>query len=171
MDFVDGLPKSLSYTSIMVIVDHLTKSAHLVPLLHPYTVAVVATNFVEYVVKLHGLPRSILSDRDPILLRNFWKELWKRQGTTLRMSSAYHPQTDGQTEVVNRCIVQFLRCFVQHKPKQWSSFLPWAKYWYNTSFHSSTCTTPFHALNGQHKLPLPLWLKRLTNSCRQEMSC
>lgn len=91
MDFVDGLPKSNGYTSILVVVDRLTESAHLVPLSHPYTTAVVAANFVEYIVKLHGLPRSILSDRDPIFFSIFWKELLKLQGTTLHMSSVYHP--------------------------------------------------------------------------------
>lgn len=95
MDFMDGLPKSHENTSIMVVVDLLTKSAHLIPLSHPYTALVVAAKFVVNIIKLHGIPRSILNDRDPIFISNFWKELWKTQGTTLHMSSAYHPQSDG----------------------------------------------------------------------------
>ncbi|XP_023638085.1 uncharacterized protein K02A2.6-like [Capsella rubella] len=155
MDFVDGLPRSNGHTTIMVVVDRLTKSAHLVPLAHPYTAKVVAAKFVDYIVKLHGMPRSIVSDRDPIFVSLFWKEFWKLAGTKLRMSSAYHPQTDGQTEVVNRCIEQFLRCFVQNRHTQWSSLLPWAEFWYNTSYHSSTGTTPFQALYGRPPPAIP----------------
>lgn len=155
MDFVDGLPRSGAFTSIMVVVDRLSKSAHLIPLSHPYTASIVATQFVANIVKLHGLPRTILSDRDPIFLSHFWKELWRLSGTSLQMSTAYHPQTDGQTEVVNRCIEQYLRCFVQQRPTHWSAFLPWAEYWYNTTFHSSTGTTPFQALYGRPPPALP----------------
>lgn len=100
MDFVDGLPRSDNHTSIMVVVDRLTKSAHLIPLSHPYT--------AKSIVKLHGIPKSIVSDRDPIFVSTFWCELWGLSGTQLWMSSAYHPQTDGQTEVVNRIIEQYL---------------------------------------------------------------
>ena len=155
MDFVDGLPRSGSLTSIMVFVNRLSKSAHLIPLSHPYTASIVATQFIANIVKLHGPPRTILSDRDPIFLSHFWKELWRLSGTTLQMSTAYHPQTDGQTEVVNRCIEQYLRCFVQQRPTHWSSFLPWAEYWYNTTFHSSTGTTPFQTLYGRPPPAIP----------------
>lgn len=149
MDFVDGLPKSNNHTSILVVVDRLSKAAHLIPLTHPYSASQVAVRFIDSVVRLHGIPRSILSDRDPIFQSNFWRELWKQSNTKLRMSSAYHPQSDGQTEVVNRCIEQFLRCFVQHRPTQWSLLLPWAEYWYNTTFHASTGMSPFEALYGR----------------------
>ena len=146
MDFVDGLPRSDNHTSIMVGVDRLTKSAHLIPLSHPYT--------AKSIVKLHGIPKSIVSDRDRIFVSTFWCELWRLSGTQLRMSSAYHPQTDGQTEVVNRIIEQYLRCFIHHRPKKWSTFLPWAEYWYNTTFHASTGMTPFKALYGREPPPL-----------------
>ncbi|CAH9130821.1 unnamed protein product [Cuscuta epithymum] len=155
MDFVDGLPRSNNHTTILVVVDRLSKSAHLIPLTHPYTASLVAKRFVDCVVRLHGIPRSILSDRDPIFLSHFWKDLWKLSGTTLRMSSAYHPQTDGQTEVINRCIEQFLRSFVQHRPTQWSDLLPWAEYWYNTTYHASTGMIPFEALYGRPPPPIP----------------
>lgn len=126
MDFIDGLPCSNHHTTIMVVVDRLSKAAHLVPLSHPYTARSVATKFIDFVVKLHGIPKSIVSDRDPVFISVFWRDLWRLSGTQLKMSSAYHPQTDGQTEVVNRCIEQFLRSFVHDKPKQWSFLLAWA---------------------------------------------
>lgn len=110
----------------MVVVDRLSKAAHLVPLSHPYSAMSVAAKFVEFIVKLYGIPRSIVSDRDPVIVSEFWKELWKAFGTKLCMSSAYHPETDGQTEVVNSIIKQFLSCFVADKQKQWSHLIPWA---------------------------------------------
>ena len=154
MDFIDGLPTSDKYTSIMVVVDRLTKAAHLIPLSHPYTSKSVAAKFVENVVKLHGFPKTIVSDRDPIFTSAFWRELWKLSGTKLCMTSAYHPQSDGQTEVINRCVEQFLRCFVHERPKQWSFMLPWAEYWYNTTYHSSIGMSPFKAVYGREAPPL-----------------
>lgn len=95
MDFIDGLPTSTGHDSIMVVVDRLTKYAHFIALSHPYTAKVVAEAFVRGIVRLHGIPESILSDRDKIFISHFWRELFKLQGTGLKMSSAYHPQTDG----------------------------------------------------------------------------
>lgn len=117
-DFVDGLPRSERHTSIIFVVERLRKSAHLVPLAHPYTARSVASKFVDYVIKLHGIPRSILSNRDPVFVNTFYKDIWRLSGTTFCLSSAYHPQTDRQIEVVNRCIEQFLRCFTHHIPRQ-----------------------------------------------------
>lgn len=138
----------------MVVVDRLSKATHLVPLAHPYTARLVATKFVDAVVKHHGIPRSIVSDRDPIFVSTFWKELWRLNKTQIRMSSAYHPQTNGQIEVINRCIEQYLRRFVHHRPKQWSYLLPLAEYWYNTAYHASTGMSPFKALYGREPPPL-----------------
>lgn len=133
----------------MVVVDRLTKYGLFFALSHPYSSKKIVEIFVSGVMKHHGVSRSIVSDKRPIFLSLFWKEFFKLQDTSLKMSSAYHPHTEGQTEVVNRCIEQYLRCFTSQRPKVWESFLPWAEYWYNTSFHASTGTTPFQALYGR----------------------
>ena len=116
MDFIEGLPPSNGQKHYFVVVDRLSKSAHFLALSHPYTVKMVVEKFVEGIVKLHGLPKSIISDRDPIFISHFWREFFKMSGTKLHMSSAYHPQTDDQSEVVNKCVEQYLRCFVSQQP-------------------------------------------------------
>lgn len=150
MDFIEGLPRSNSFNNILVVVDRFTKYGHFLPLSHPYTALQIAVVFINNVFKLHGLPQAIVSDRDKIFTSNLWRELFKLLGTELQMSSAYHPQTDGQTERVNQCLETYLRCFVHSCPTKWSSWLPLAEFWYNTSFHSSLGNTPFYVLYGHH---------------------
>jgi IS30 family transposase len=110
MDFVEGLPKSQKKNVILVVVDRLTKYAHFISLSHPYTAAEVAQLFLENIFKLHGLPKVILTDRDPIFTSSVWQSLFKVMGVQLHLTSAYHPQTDGQTERVNQCLENYLRC-------------------------------------------------------------
>ncbi|KAH9779621.1 hypothetical protein KPL71_007762 [Citrus sinensis] len=148
MDFIERLPPSNGYTIIMVIVDRLTKYAHFVALKHPFTAITVAKEFVANVVRLHGIPTSIVSDRDKVFISSFWQALFQLQGTQLCMSSSYHPQSDGQTEVVNRTLDQYLRCFTGDQPRKWTEWFPWAEFSYNTSIHSSTKMTPFEAVYG-----------------------
>lgn len=149
MDFIEGLPISTHKTAIMVVVDRLSKYAHFIPLPHLYTAAMVAQAFLDNIFKLHGMPSSIISDRDPIFTSTFWQELFRLQGTTLNMSTSYHPQTDGQTEVVNRCLENYLRCLACDRPSMWTKWLSMAEWWYNTTFHISTGLTPYEALYGQ----------------------
>ena len=106
-------------------------------LTHPFTTTSVAALFIKDVVRLHGFPSSIVTDKDRVFLSNFWSKLFRLQGTKLLNGTAFHPQTDGLTEIVNKALETFLRCFIQGKPKQWAKWLPWAEFCYNTVPHSS----------------------------------
>jgi hypothetical protein len=149
LDFVEGLPKSGSFNCILVVVEKFSKVAHFIPLKHPFTALSVARAYMDNIYKLHGMPVSLVSDRDRVFTSNLWKELFGLSGVTLRMSSSYHPQSDEQTERVNQCSETFLRCFVHAVPSKWHSWLPLAEFWYNTSEHSALGRSPFEVLYGR----------------------
>ena len=156
MDFIDGLPLSKGYNVILVVVDRFSKYCHFLPMVHPYTAATVAKTFMDNVFKLHGMPNSIVSDRDAVFTSRFWQEMFQLSDTKLHMSSAYHPQSDGQTEIVNKWIEGYLRCFASDRPKDWVNWLAMAEWAYNTSEHSPTGFTPFELVYGRappHLLP------------------
>lgn len=119
MDFIEGLPTSGGASCILVVVDLFSKYAHFVALKHPFTASTVAQQFLSSVYKLHGLPQAIVSDRDRVFTGTFGRELFKLDRVELRLSTAYHPQSDGQTERINQCLETFLSCFVHACPKQW----------------------------------------------------
>jgi hypothetical protein len=152
MDFVDGLPKCEGYSVILVVVDWLTKYAHFLPLKYPYTTQSVAKIFFTNIIKLHGVPRTIVSDRDKIFTSSFWKELFRLLNTQLCMSSAYHAQSDGQTERINQCLEAYLMCATSYTPRQWLKWLPLAELWYNSSFHTSLKCSPFTLYMGLNHL-------------------
>ena len=107
-------------------------------------------------------------------MSSFWIELFKATGTKLRFSTAYHPQLDGQSEEVNRCLSTYLKCFAEMKPKSWPQWLSWAVYWYDTNYHESTKTTPFKALYGRDPHTLlrgdsaPSCVEDINNDTRSE---
>jgi len=149
MDFITGLPSSNGHTVIMVVIDRLSKYAHLASLKSDFNSKQVAELFMKTIVKLHGFPRTIVSDRDKVFTSHFWQHLFKLSGTTLKLSIAYHLQTDGQSEALNKCIEMYLRCFTFENPKEWYKLLSWAEFWYNSSFHHNTGITPFKAVYGR----------------------
>ena len=150
MDFVDGLPRSRrGNESIWVIVDRLTKSAHFIPIKASRTAMTLASIYVKEVVRLHGIPKSIVSDRDPLFTSRFWQSLQMALGTELNLSTAYHPQTDGQTERVNRVLEDLLRACIIDFGGSWEDHLPLVEFAYNNSFQSSIGMAPFEALYGR----------------------
>jgi transposase InsO family protein len=119
MDFIEGLPKVHGRSVILTVVDRFSKYAHFIPLSHPYTAAFVARAFFDGVIRLHGYPSSIVSDRDPVFTNRLWRDLFKLSGIQLRFSMAFHPQTDGQSEVVNKVITMYLCCATGDRPRAW----------------------------------------------------
>jgi transposase InsO family protein len=148
MDFVEGLPTSDRFNAVLVVIDKFSKYGHFISIHHPYTAIQIAKLFLDHVYKLHGLPKAIISDRDPVFTSNLWQELFRLTDTKLLMSSAYHPQTNGQTERLNQCLEGFLRCTVHSCPRQWSKWLSVAEFWYNTTYHSALGRSPFEVLYG-----------------------
>jgi hypothetical protein len=147
MDFVTDLPESENCTTIWVVVDRFTKMAHFIPLKEK-TATYVARQFVTHIWKAHGLPDDIVSDRDTAFTSKFWKEVMAFLGVQQRMSTAFHPQTDGQTERVNQVLEAYLREYCNYEQNDWAELLPLAEYAYNNSFSTATGLSPFYANYG-----------------------
>jgi len=157
MDFVTGLPTIRSgYNSIFVVVDRLTKVAHLIPVKVTFSAMDIAKIFIKEIFRLHGLPRRIVSDRDAKFTSRFWTAFFEAVGTSLNLSTAYHPETDGQTERVNQVIEDILRSCGK-EPQKWMSYLHLVEFAYNASYHRSIGMSPFKALYGQDCLTPLAW--------------
>lgn len=164
MDFVKGLPKSDGKEVILVVVDRLSKYVHFKALTHPYTATLVAKAFIDNVYKLHGFPATIVNDRDTMFQSQFWKSLFVCQGVDLHYSIAYHPQSNDQIEVVNKCVESYLRCMRNDTFTQWSKWLPLCECWYNINYHTLTKHTPYEVLYGlMQPIHIPCVPKDLTN--------
>lgn len=156
MDFVTQLPTSkdlvtgYSYDSIFVVVDRFTKAAEFVPFRHSYTAEQLARVFLDRIVRHHGIPESIISDRDKLFTSNYWTTLLAAIGTKKKLSTAYHPQTDGQTERVNQTMETYLRIYCNQQQDNWVSLLPMAQIAYNNKLSEATGCTPFFANHGRH---------------------
>ena len=148
MDFIIGLPKSEGYTKIWVIVDRFSKMAHFIPLKTEEHIKELALTFVKEIWRLHGLPESIVSDRDTRFTSQFWTSLMQLLPVKLNMSMAFHPESDGQTERVNQTLEQYLRSYCTYQQDNSVSLFPFAEHAYNTSTSESTKASPFEINMG-----------------------
>ncbi|GJS49982.1 putative nucleotidyltransferase, ribonuclease H [Tanacetum coccineum] len=150
MDFVTGLPTTQKrHDAIWVVVDRLTKSAHFLPIRKNYGISKLAEIFRQEIVRLHGTPTSIVSDRDPKFTSHFWKGLQKAWGTRLKFSTAFHPQTDGQSERTIQTLEDMLRACALEWTGSWDEYLCLVEFAYNNSWHASIKAAPFELLYGR----------------------
>ncbi|KAI3815619.1 hypothetical protein L1987_15296 [Smallanthus sonchifolius] len=150
MDFITKLPRTSSgHDSIWVIIDRLTKSAHFLPIREDYRVEKLARIYIDEIVSRHGIPLNIISDRDSRFTSRFWQSLQSALGTRLDLSTAYHPQTDGQTERTIQTLEDMLRACVIDFGGNWDSHLPLIEFSYNNIYHTSINMAPFEALYGR----------------------
>ncbi|KAE9292940.1 hypothetical protein PR003_g24633 [Phytophthora rubi] len=165
MDFIFGLPRDAEgRNGVLVFVDRFSKMVHLAPVAAEVAADESAELFLDLVFRHHGLPESIVSDRDPRFTSAFWTRLFALLGTRLLMSTAAHPETDGQTERVNRILEDVLRSYATPFVS-WSSFLPMAEFALNKSTHASTGLTPFFVNNARHpRVPALLAVRRFVRA-------
>ncbi|KAL5801658.1 hypothetical protein ACOSQ3_033290 [Xanthoceras sorbifolium] len=150
MDFVTGLPLTPQrYDAIWVIVDRLTKTAHFIPIRKDYKLNKLARLYVENIVRLHGVPSSIISDRDPRFTSRFWRALQTALGTELNLSTAHHPQTDGQSERTIQILEDMLRSCILDFEGNWGEHLSLVEFAYNNSYQASIGMAPYEALYGR----------------------
>jgi hypothetical protein len=150
MDFITGLPiTSKKHDSIMVVMEKLTKYAHLIPLKTTHRATDVANIFLKEVAHLHRIPKTIVSDRDSKFTSNFWKGLFKGFRMNLNFSTTYHPESDGQKKRVNRVVEDILRMYLMDKPSRWEDYLHLVEFAYNNGYHASLKMSPFEALYGR----------------------
>jgi transposase InsO family protein len=147
MDFVVGLPRTRAgYDSIWVVVDPLTKVVHFIPFKTTYNSAVLAELYMSQIVCLHGVPKKIVSDRGTQFTSHFLQQLHEALGTHLKFSSAYHPQTDGQTERINQILEDMFRACALQDKLGWDKRLSYVEFSYNNNYETSLKMSPFQAL-------------------------
>jgi hypothetical protein len=154
MYFIEGFPKVGGKSVVLTVIDRFSKYGHFIALGHPYSVTTVTTAFFTNIIRLHRFLALIVSDRDPVFTSRVWQEMFKLSGTQLCLSSAFRPQTDGQSEVTNHVIVMYLRCLAGDWSWSWLRRLPWAEYYFNTSYQTALRTTPFQVVYGRPPLPM-----------------
>ena len=149
MDFIQGLPKNGGKTVILVVVDRLSKYHHFCALIPPYTTSSIAQIFMDKIFLLHGIPSSIVSDRNTTFTSHFLLI-----DTKLNMSSDYHAPIDGPNEFINNYWETYLRCFTYEEQHLWEKWAPLVEWWYNTSYHTTSQLTPYEVVYGHTPLVL-----------------
>ncbi|MCO5602860.1 hypothetical protein L7F22_056999 [Adiantum nelumboides] len=160
MDFIFGLPRSIQGNNgIWTIVDRFSKQAHFfLPDKKTIKAKNMATMFISQIFKYHGMPSSIVYDRDPRMTSLFWQGMFENLGTKLNFSFAYHPQMNDQSEIANSIVLDLLKSYVGEvtQANQWEKYLSHVEYVYNNTIHTSTGKTPFEVIEGRPRLPLIL---------------
>nr|GEV65962.1 putative reverse transcriptase domain-containing protein [Tanacetum cinerariifolium] len=158
LNFLVGLLKTQRQKdSVMIVVDRFSKMAHFIACAKTYDARQIANLYFQEIVRLHGIPKTLTSDRDDKFIGHFWRTLWKKLGSRLNLSSAHHPQSDGQTEVTNGSLGNLLRCLVGNNQKQWDLVFPQVEFAYNRSYHRSTGMSLFLIVYGRNPFtPLDL---------------
>jgi transposase InsO family protein len=157
IDFVTGLPPDRKFDAIMVVVDHFSKYARLVPCAKAIGAPATAQLFLDHVFRHHGLPRTVISDRGPQFIAAFWKTLLQELGSGVALSTAFHPETNGLTERVNGIVLEAVRLFCNDFPEHWVKWLPLVEFAYNNAPQTSLGTSPFMVNHGRHaRTPLTL---------------
>ncbi len=150
MDFIMDLPTVRTKNSILVVVGRLTKMAHFTPCSKLITTEETVQLILDGIVRLHGLPEEIIFDRGPQFASKFWRRLFELLGVDIWLSSAFHPETDGQTERTNQTLEQYLHCTMNYQQDDWMALLSQAKFVYNNTTHALTGISPFFANYGFH---------------------
>ena len=150
MDFIEGLPNADGFDCILVIVCRLTKAALFIETHATDDTHTLARLFLKHVFSKHGVPHDIISDRGKLFVSKFWSSLCELLGIKANLSTAYHPETDGQTERVNQILEQYLRLYINYQQDDWIHLLPLAEFAYNNTPHSATQVSPFFANKGYH---------------------
>uniref|UniRef100_A0A8C5LPA6 Gypsy retrotransposon integrase-like protein 1 n=1 Tax=Leptobrachium leishanense TaxID=445787 RepID=A0A8C5LPA6_9ANUR len=155
LDFIVDLPFSQMYNTILVVIDRFTKMAHFIPIKGLPSAKITAKLFLKEIFRIHGLPESIISDRGTQFTSKFWDAFCQQLHMKRNLSTAFHPQTNGQTERTNQTLEQYLRCYVTYLQDDWYNYLPMAEFAYNNHIHKSIKVSPFYANYGLHPTMLP----------------
>ncbi|MCO5609114.1 hypothetical protein L7F22_063336 [Adiantum nelumboides] len=154
MDFIFDLSRTQSgHDGIWTIIDRFSKQAHFIPVKKTVKPDHLARLFVAQIFRLHGMPETIVSDRDPRFTSLFWKAIWENIGMPLQFSSSFHPQTDGQSEIANSVVLDLLKSYISDQKTQWERYLPLVEFAYNNTIHSSTGKAPFEIVESAMKVP------------------
>jgi len=182
MDFTTDLPTSDGYDSILVLIDRLTKMSHFIACRKNLNARGLADLMTKEIFRLHGIPKDIISDRGTLFTSEFWKQYMKEMEVERKLSTAFHPQTDGQTERTNAILEQYLRAYINYQQDNWNRLLPMAEFAYNNGYQETIKTTPFFANYGIHpeyqtiahtikgQITPPDKISKLHETLREEMS-
>jgi len=145
MDFITHLPKSEGYDTILLVIDRLTKMSHFIPCSKDLDARQFAILFMKEIVRLHGLPHDIITDRETLFTSDLWKETTGKPGIERRLSTAFHPETDGQTERTNAILEQYLRAYINYQQDDSCDYLPLSEFAYNNGYQETIKHTAFLA--------------------------